>query len=158
MVEAVTLEHGHDAAVLHAAVFHDEVKDELFHRRSFVDGGEAVLLHHVGNGEEGAGIEPARNVVMRGVEVKALGRDAEHAVLQVFEVADAHTHHAGLRVAYHKVAEAEVVHDGLAEVHGQFLRVFVDERAVEILHLVGIGDLRTLYDNGNVWVDRAHIA
>ena len=51
-----------------------------------------------------------------------------------------------LRIAYYEVAEAEICHDGLAEVHGQFLGVLVDKRATHLPDIIGILWLRA-FDN-----------
>ena len=53
-VEAVFAKLCHHAAVLHLAVFHYQVKKQLPHGRSFLYVAEAVHLHHLRYGEQGA--------------------------------------------------------------------------------------------------------
>ena len=152
LVEAVTLELGHHTAVLHLAVLHDQVKEELPHGRSLVDVAEAVHFHHLGYGEEGPRVEPARYVVAAGVVVERLGRYLEDVVLQPFQVVYGHDLLARGGVAEDEVAKAEVVHHRLAQVDGQRLGVLVEEGAVQLAGLLAVFAVARLDDDGQVGV------
>ena len=67
-----------------------------------------------------------------GVPEKRLGRNVPHTLLHVLQVGDAHDFLARARVADHEVAEAEVAHDGILEVHGELFRVLVHDHRAEL--------------------------
>ena len=58
-VEAVFAELCHHTTVFHLAVFYYQVKKQLAHGRGFLYVAEAVHLHHLRYGEQGARVEPA---------------------------------------------------------------------------------------------------
>jgi len=116
-----------------------------------------VPLHHVGYREEGARVEPARDVVARRVVVQRLGRDVEYLLLHILQVADTHDGLEGRRVAYDEISESEVVHDGVSQVDRQLLGVLVDEYAAERPDGLGVGYLGGLDDDGQIRVALAEI-
>ena len=63
VVEPVFPELCHHTTVLHLAVFDDEVEEQPFYGRRFLNGIEPVPFYDVGDRKHGAGIQPARNVV-----------------------------------------------------------------------------------------------
>ena len=154
VVEAVFLEDGHDSAVFHLAIFYNQVEEQLAHLRGIFQVAEAVVFDHLCNREHGARVEPARDVVERGMPVEGLGGDVEDVFLQVFQRFDAEDLFAGFGIADHEVAEAEVVDDGLAEVYGKFFWVLVDERAAELDYVMGVFVFGTFDDHrqvGGAW-------
>ncbi len=157
-VETLTLELGHHTAVFHFAIFDNEVEKQLSHGRSLVDVAEAVHLHHLRYWEQGARVEPARNVIFLSVIQQRLGRNVENVVLQLLEAADTHYFAARVGVADYEVAKAEVVHYGLPEIDGQLFAVFVEESAAELGHAFAVFRVARLDDDGQVGVAVAQIA
>ena len=47
--------------------------------------------------------------------------NVEDVLLQLFQVAYAQNLLVGFRIAYYKIAETEIFHDGIAKVHGELL-------------------------------------
>ena len=148
LVEAVAFEHRHHALVLHAAVAHDGVEDDL------AVGIEVLQLipregaDEFGQRKHGAAAQPARHVVARDVVEQRLGGHFENGGLQFFERPHPRHRFEGRGVAEDEVAEAEVHLDGIAQIDVHLLRIFVDEvrsinrRAVHVLRLGRLEDER----------------
>ena len=115
-VETVFVKFRHHAPVFHFSIFHDEVEKELSHGRSLANVAKSVHFHHLSNGEERARIEPSRNVVALSVVEQRIGGDVEHIVLKLLQISDTHYFLARLRVDNHKIAKAEILHHGIAQV------------------------------------------
>ena len=152
LVKAVAMEHGHHALVLHLAVAHDGVEDDVTVGVDVLKGMPGDALEKVGYGEEGTRAQPARHVVVGDmIEQRLLGQ-GEDIVLKVLEVLDpSHLLHR-VRVAEDEVAESEIASDEVLQLHVHVLRVLVDERGSALtrqLHAVG---LRRLHDERNVLV------
>ena len=109
-------------------------------------------LDDFGDWEHCTRIEPARDVVTRGVVEQRFGRDVEHLVLEILEVADAHHFFAGFGVANYESAEAEIVVDGITQVDGKFFAVFVEKRCADGFGMLFIASLRRLDDDGHIRV------
>ena len=126
-VELATVEDRHHADVLHVAVLHNGVEDDLAVRVNVLQPMPRDLLQELAHGEDGTGAEPARDVVARDVVEHGVGRDLEDVVLQLLQRADARYLLVGVRVAEHEVAKAHVLLDEVAQLHGEHLGVLVHE-------------------------------
>ncbi len=156
VVEPVFPELGHHAAVLHLAVFDDEIEEQPFHGGRFLNGVEPVPFYDIGDREHGAGVEPARNVVAAGMVEERCRRDVVHALLQFVDRRHAHYLLPGLRVEEMEIAEPEAFHYGLTKIHREFLGGLVKEHAVETAYAVTVFAFGGLHDNGQVGIARAH--
>ncbi len=79
--------------------------------------------------------------------IQCVGRNIKYAPLQILKVAYGHYLASVLGVAYHKVAEAEVVHDSLAEVYRQLFGVLVKECASEFPGRGGVFHFRRFHNH-----------
>ena len=127
LVKLHTVEDCHHAEVLHVAVLHDGVEDDLAVGIHILQPFPGDVFQEGGDGEDGTGTEPTAHVVATDmVEHRVVG-DAEDIVLQLLQTADAHDLIMGLRVAEDEVAETQVLLHQLPEVYAHLLRVLVDE-------------------------------
>ena len=108
-VEAVALEDGHHALVLHLAVLDDGFEDNLPVGIHVLQGVPGDGFQEFGDGEHGARIEPAADVVAADVVEERLRGDGKQNVLQFLEVLHAGYLFHRFGVAEDEVAEAEVV-------------------------------------------------
>ena len=143
-VEAVALEHGHHALVLHFAIFHDGIEDDLPVRVDVLKRIPSDLLQELRHRKNGARIKPARDMVAADMVEERFGGDGEKHVLQLLQIVYAgHLAHR-FRVAEDEVAEPEVLRHGLAQVNVHLLGVLVDEVRVKLLHVLSVLFLRRL--------------
>ena len=126
-VKAVALVDGHHTPVFHAPVSHNGVEDELTHRRCLVHGGEIALLYGVGNGKEGARVEPAAHGVGGTEPEEGFGGYVEDVFLQLGKIADTHYLHLRGRVVDNEIAEAEIAAQSIAQILRHCLALFVNE-------------------------------
>ncbi len=117
-----------------------------------------MALDDLGDGKEGARVQPARDVVARGVHEERVVGDVEDMSLERLEVTQAHDFAPRAGLAYDEVAKAEVGHDGLAQVDGQFLGVFVEKYGAHGLDGGAVCRLRRLDDERQIRVALAQIA
>ena len=155
-VEAVAVEYGHNALVLHATVADDGIKDNLPVGIDVLKGVPRDVAQELGDGKEGAGTQPARNVVVADVVEERFLREREDIVLQVLQVADAHFFVARAGLAENEVAKAEVAEHEVAEVIGRVLGVLVDEGGPAALCIVAFVRFGALHDERQVGVGLAH--
>ena len=73
-------------------------------------------------------------------------------ILQLLQVVYAHYFLAVGRIFYNEIAKTEVVFYGFANVDGQLLGIFVDERAVELCHVAAVLGVARLHDYGQIGV------
>ena len=127
LVEAVALEHRHNALVLHPAVCHDGIQDYLSVHVYVLLLVPCNLLQELGNGEEGTAGEPAAHVVVPQMVLQGVEGQGHDVVLQFLQIVYAcHLVHGG-RVAEHEVAETEVSAQQVAYLHVEHFRVLVHE-------------------------------
>ena len=157
LVETVALEDGHDPPVLHLAVLHDGVEDELPDFGNLAQVGNAARLQRLGHREYGPRIEPARYVVARRVVVERLVGDDVDIVLQVLEILDGDNRFARVGVDKGEVAKTEIFQNRLPQIDRQFLGVLVEERGVQPNGILVVLPLRRLDDERQIGVARAHI-
>ena len=155
-VEALAVEEGHDADVLHVTVFDDGIEDNLTVSIDILHLLERDVLQEVGHGEDSPGAEPAADMVARGVVEQRVARDVEDVVLQLLEVADAPHHSLRRGVAEDEVAKAEMLLQLLPEVDEHLLRILVDKLiprgfGTRLVHR--LGTLHDERDEGVVAVD-----
>ena len=144
LVEAVAFEHRHHALVLHAAVAHDGVKDDLSVGIKVLQLIPREGADEFGQRKHGAAAQPARHVVARDVVEQRLGGHFENGGLQFFERPHPRHRFEGRGVAEDEVAEAEVHLDGIAQIDVHLLRIFVDEvRSINrcAVHVLRLGRL-----------------
>ena len=158
MVKSILAEHCHHATVLHLAILDYQLKEQLSRCRCIGDRHEAVTLDNLGYREERSAIQPARNIVVGGMQIQRPVGYIENVLLQALEVAYTHYLVAGLGVSDDEVAEAEVRHNCLTKVHWQLLGVLIQEYPADTRHLYSIRRLRRLYNQRQVWVALAQIA
>ena len=151
-VEAVFVELCHHATVFHLAILHNQVEKQLAHGWCLADVAEVVHLHHLRYRKQGARIQPTRNVVMPRMVEQRVCRNLENIVLQFLQIMNAHNLLAGGGVDDYEVAEAEVLHYGVAQVHWQLFAVFVEECAVKLLHVGGVLHIARLDDDGQIGI------
>ena len=145
-VKLHTVEHSHHADVLHVAILHDGVEDNLTVSGDVLQTFPRDFLQKVRHGEDGTRREPAAHVVARDMIEHRVVRYAEYVVLQLLEVMYAHNLRLRLRVAEDEVAEAHVLlHDG-TEVQRHLLRVLVNEAEAFSLSLSPVLRLRAFHD------------
>ena len=152
MVKAFALEHRHHTLVLHPAVRHKGIQNDLSVRVHVLQRLPGNLLQKLRNGEEGAAGKPTAHVVVGEVVEQTLCRNCHDVVLQVFQVA--HTYHFlhGARVSEYKVAESEVAVHAVAQIHAHLLRVLVNEVCVALFRQLGVLRFVGVHDERNVWV------
>ena len=153
-VEAVAVEERHHADVLHAAVLHNGVENNLavgIHVFQLVPRHRLEERRH---GEDGAGGEPAAHVVARDVVEHAVVGNVEDVVLQLLEVSHAHHLLVGGGVAEDEVAEAEVLGQDVAQVDVHLLRILVHipDADAHVLGFLAVHHLGALHDERNVFV------
>ena len=115
-IEAVAFEHGHRSHVLHVAVLHDGIEDDLamlVHVSEFLQRHRLKEFRH---GEYRPGTEPTAHVVARQVVEHGVIWDAEDIVLQLLQVAYAAYLLMGLGVAEDQVSESHVLRHDIAQV------------------------------------------
>ena len=151
-IKLVALEKGHHADVLHTAILHDGVEDNLpvgIHILQFVPGDGLQELRH---GEDGPRTKPTAHVVAAHmIEHRVVG-NREDIVLQLLQVSYAHDFLLGLRVAEDEVAEAEMLCQQVAQVNIHLLRVLVHEGDAVALGALTVLALRTLHDHRDVFI------
>ena len=108
-VELHTVEHSHHTDVLHVAILHDGVEDNLTVSGDVLQTFPRDFLQEVRHGEDGTRREPAAHVVARDMIEHRVVRNAEYVVLQFLQVMYAHNLRLRLRVAEYEVAEAHVL-------------------------------------------------
>ena len=148
-VEAVALEDGHHALVLHLAILHDGLEDEPpvgIHVLKAVPGDG---LQKLGDGKHGTRVEPAADVVVTDVVEEGLGRHGKEDVLQFLQVLDPCNLLARLRIAEDEVSEAEILHHRAPQVNVHLLRILVDEGSSVFGGVGGILRLAGLDDEGH---------
>ena len=143
-VELHAVEHRHHADILHVAILHYGVEDNLAVGCDIFQSLPRDSLQEHRHGEDGTRREPAAHVVARDmVEHRVVG-NLEDIVLQFLQRVDAHYLGFRLRIAEDKVAETEVFLEHLAQVERHLLRVLVDEAEAFSLSLGAVLRLRTL--------------
>ncbi len=125
MVKPVFTEHSHHSAVLHFAVFDNQVKKKLPHQRSLLLVSEPMVFYNLRYREQCPRVKPARYVVVRRMIKKRLCRYVEYMPLQVLKVVNCKQFVTSLRVTYNKIAKAEIALDGVSKVYREFLRVLI---------------------------------
>ncbi len=120
-VELAPVEDGHNPNVLHMAVLHDSIEDNLPMSIHILKLVPRHLLEEVTHGEDGTRTEPATDVVAGDVIEHRVGRNLKDIVLQLLERADARYLLVRLRVSEDEVAEAHVFFQEVAELQGQHL-------------------------------------
>ena len=143
-VELQTVEDSHDADVLHAAVLHDGIEDNLSVGIDILQLVPRYRLQKLRDGEDGTGAEPAADMVARDVVEHGVVGHLEDVVLQLLQCRDAC--HLGFRlgVTEHEVTEAHVLLDELAQIDVHLLRVLIDEAEMLRLRLLLVLYLGTL--------------
>ncbi len=126
-VELQTVEDSHHADVLHVAVLHDGIEDNLAVRVDVLQLVPGDVFQELTDGEDGACRKPAAHVVAANVAHQRVVRNGEDVVLQLLQRRDAHHLLLRHRVAEDEVAEAHVLLKEMAQVDVHLLRVLVDE-------------------------------
>ena len=126
-VELQPVEYGHYAYVLHPAVLHYGVEDNLAVGVNVLQLVPRDVLQECRYREDGPRGQPSAHVVSRHVVAQRVGGNLEDVVLQLLEA-----RHAGyllmcLRVAEHEVAEAHVLLHQAVQVYVHLCRVLVYE-------------------------------
>ncbi len=158
LVETLALEHGHHALVLHPAVGHDSVQDNLSVCVHVLQALPGDALEKLRDGEEGTAGQPAAHVVVCYVVEQAARGHGHDVVLQVLEIMDAGNLLHGVGVAEHEIAKAEILEDEGTQVHVHLLGVLVDEVGMALRCqrlLVALGRLHYQGDVGVVLADGA---
>ena len=151
-VELQTVEDSHDTDVLHAAILHDGVEDNLAVGVDILQLVPRNGLQELRHGEDGARTEPAAHVVARDVVEHRVVGNLEDVVLQLLQRRHAGNLLTGHRVAEDEVAKAHVLLDERAQVDIHLLRVLVYEVEVFALSFLLVGYLRALQDERHILV------
>ena len=120
-VELSAVEHGHDAYVLHVAILHNGLKDNLAVKVNILQLVPRNVLQKLRNGEYRPGTQPSAHVVSGYVIEHRVVRYLEDVVLQLLQRAHAHHFLVRLRVAEYEVAEAHVLLHESAQVEVHLL-------------------------------------
>ena len=146
LVVLVAVELCHHTDILHVAVLHDGLVDNLavgIHILQLVPGD---VLQESRHGEDGPRRQPAAHMVARDVVEHGVVGNLEHVVLQLLQRMDAHDGLLRLWVAEDEIAESHVVLQGLAQVDVEGFRLLVDEEEMLVVGLQPVGRLRALHD------------
>ena len=138
LVELHAVEHGHHANVLHVAVLHDGIKNNLPMRIHVLQFMPSDCLQEAGYGENGPGAKPPTHVIAADMVKHGVVGYLEDVVLQILEGVDAGNLLMRLGVAEDKVTEAHVLLHQLAQVHAQLLGVLVHEAESFRLRLLAV--------------------
>ncbi len=151
-IELTAVEDCHDANVLHAAVLHYGVEDNLAVHINILQLMPRDGLEELRHGEDSAGTKPTAHVVARDMVKHGVVGNGEDIILQLLEVTYAHYLFLGLRVAEHEVAKAHVVSEEVTQVYIHLLGVLVDERYSLRLGTFAVVCLGTLHYKRHVLV------
>ena len=156
LVEALALEDRHHALVLHPAVRHDGIQNNLPVGIHVLKSLPGDAFEELRNGEEGTARQPAAHVVVRYVIEQTACGDRHDVVLQVLQVVyPGHLLH-GVGVTEDEISEAEILKDELAQVNVHLLGVLIYEVGFALRgqsHLVALGRLHYQGDIGIVLAD-----
>ena len=143
-VELHSVEHRHDTDILHVAIAHDGVEDDLSMRIYILQFAPRYLLQESRNGKDAARREPSAHVVSPDVVEHRVVGNLENTVLQFFE--RSHSGHllVGLGIAEDEVAESHMLFHESAQIEAHLLRVFIHEPKALCLGLRAILCLGTL--------------
>ena len=120
-VKLQTVEDGHHADILHTAVLHDGIEDNLAVGIDILQLMPGDMLKELADGEDGTGTKPAAHVVARYVVLERVGRNLEDIVLQFLQRPDAGHLLLGLRVTENEVSKTHVFLYQLAQIHVHLL-------------------------------------
>ena len=98
LIELHSIEHSHHTQVLHVAVLHDGIKDNLpvgIHILKFLP---SNMLQESRHWEDGTGTKPAAHVVTADMIEHRIVRNIEDIILQLLQASDAHDLLMGLRI------------------------------------------------------------
>ena len=151
-VEFQAVEDSHHANVLHVAVLHDGIEDNLTVGIQVLQLMPRHRLQELRHGEDGTGTEPTAHIVTGHMELERVGRNLEDIVLQLLQ-----RRHPGhllqrLRITEDKVAKAHVLLYQLAQVHVHLFRILVHEMETFRLGLLPVLNLRTLQNQRHVLI------
>ena len=126
-IELHSIKHCNNTQVLHVAILHNGIKDNLpvgIHILQLLPGD---VLQEGGNREDGTGTEPAAHVVAADMIEHRIVGDVEDVILQLLQTADAHDFLVGFRIAEDEIAEAHVLLHQATEIHTHLLGVLIYE-------------------------------
>ena len=149
LVEAVFLVNGDHAGVLHAAILHNQVENQLprlVHIRIVAD---IDVFQHLCGRKDSARVKEAGEMVAAQVIDQRIVRNIENLVLQILEVLYPHDFLLGLRIDNDKIAEAEPVGDLFAQILRIALRIFVDKGGSEFIRIYPVGGFRRFQHKGD---------
>ena len=115
-VELATVEHCHHADVLHAAILHNGIKDNLSVLVHILQLMPCHMFQERRHGEDGTGTQPAAHVIATDVIEHRIVGDGEDIVLQLLERTDAHNLTPCGGVSEYKIAKAHVLFHEIAQV------------------------------------------
>ena len=110
-VESFFLVNRHDAGVLHAAVLHDQIENQLPGFVHIFIVAHIDMFQYFGGREHGAGIKEAGEMIPAQVVNQRIVGDLEYFLLKVFKAFDPHDFLFRLRIENDEIAEAETLHD-----------------------------------------------
>ena len=148
-VKAVALEHSHNTLILHLAVFHDRLKNNLAMGIDVLQRLPRDLLQELGHRKNGARIQPAGNMIVADMVEERLGRNGKQHILQLFQVMHTRNLSHGFRVTENEVTETEILRYGLPKVDVHLFRVLVDEVGIQFAHILSVVFFRRLQDKRN---------
>ena len=157
-VELHAVEHRHHADILHVAILHYGVEDNLAVGCDVLQPLPRHGLQEHRHGEDGTRREPAAHVVARDVVEHRVVWNLEDVVLQFLQRVYAHYLGFRLRVAEDKVAKAEVLLKNLSQVERHLLRVLVDEAESFSLSLGAVLRLRAFEYERQIWIVLPYLA
>ena len=115
-VEFLAVEHCHHANILHVAVLHDGIIDNLLVRIHVLQLVPSDVFQECRHREDGTCTEPTAHVVTRYMAQHGIVGNAENIVLQFFQVAHPHNLLVCLRISEDEITEAHVLLHDLMQV------------------------------------------
>ena len=157
-VELAAVEDGNGAYVLHVAILHDGIEDDLLVGIYVLQLVPCDVFQEGRHGKDSPRTEPPAHVVARDVAQHGVVGDAEDVVLKLLQIMHSHDLGMALWVTEDEVAEAHVLFEYVSEVAAHGLRVLVDKEEALGLGLGAVIRLRTLKDKGHILVAAAYLA
>ena len=142
LVETFTLEDGHHTLVLHPAICHYGIQNNLpvgIHVLQILPGDALEELRY---GEEGTAGQPSAHIVVCDMVKQTAGGDRHDVVLQILQVSYSDDLLHGVGIAEDKVTKAKVLQYQSPQVHIHLLGILVDEMCLALpgqLLLVTLG-------------------
>ena len=149
LIELHSIEHSYHTQVLHVAVLHDGIKDNLPVGIHILKLLPSNMLQESRHWEDGTCTKPAAHVVAADMIEHRIVRNIEDIILQLLQASDAHDLLVGLRITEDEITKAHVLLHQSSEIYTHLLGILVHEAETLSFCLGTVITLRTFEDEGH---------